>query len=159
MGLDDCVELLAKVPALTGCTSEQLAVIAFTAERRAFETGQALIESGGAAEGAMILLAGQADETDAEGNSLGGPIGAGTMINEIGMLIDNHYPSSIMARTPVQVLRLDRVFMTRLLDRYPDFKGRVRNRLEFRLRRIQSRLVKIDELMRALDAPLTTDAP
>lgn len=158
MGLDECVELLAKVPALTGCTSEQLAVIAFTSERREFEAGQALTRVDMQASGALIVLTGEATEEDAAGNSLGGPLGAGTMINELGMLVDTVHGSTITARTPVQALQLDRPFMARLLQRYPDLRGRVGNRLEFRLRRLQSRLVKVDQLMRALDTEPAQDA-
>jgi len=133
MSLQDAVTLLAKTPLFEGVDPVRLEVLAFTATHLAFETGDTLAEQGMPADGAFLLLSGEAVMLvgEDEGPGRAARLDRGDLVGEVALTQPANWSATVRAAAPVEVLKLERDVFLRLADEFPEiaqgcFRGAVR---------------------------------
>lgn len=112
MAIDALVAPLLKIALFQGLRPLQISEIARRAERIVFRPGQTLVQIDTAADAAYVIVSGIAVRT--QGPDLGAtpePIPVGSLIAEMGMLVETEHSSTIVAETPVRALRITREAM------------------------------------------------
>ena len=133
MSLQDAVTLLAKTPLFEGVDPVRLEVLAFTATHLAFETGDTLAEQGMPADGAFLLLSGEAVMLagEDEGPGKAARLDRGDLVGEVALTQPANWSATVRAAAPVEVLKLERDVFLRLAEEFPEiaqgcFRGAVR---------------------------------
>lgn len=145
MALSDDIELLSQVPLFQGLDADQLRLIAFGAERRNVQKGQALFREHSPAECAFVVSRGRFDlytegrDGLAELKERAEP---GTLLSELALVTMVERKYTAVAAEEGEVLRIPRTLFHRLLEEYPQ----VAELLEARIR------LNIMELARAATA-------
>lgn len=145
MALSDDIELLSRVPLFQGLDADQLRLIAFGAERRNVQKGQALFREHSPAECAFVVARGRFDlytegrDGLAELKERADP---GTLLSELALVTMVERKYTAVAAEEGEVLRIPRTLFHRLLEEYPQ----VAELLEARIR------LNIMELARAATA-------
>jgi CRP-like cAMP-binding protein len=159
MSLQDAVTLLARTPLFQGVDPVRLEVLAFTGTHLAYEAGDTLVEEGSAADGAILLLSGEA-VTLSEGGA--GPrraarLDRGDLFGEVSLAQTGAWTATVRAAAPVEVLKLERDVFLRLADEFPEIAqgcfrsavGQVQS-LGAELRALDQRLVSARDKRTAL---------
>ena len=133
MSLQDAVTLLARTPLFEGVDPVRLEVLAFTATHLAFDTGDTLAEQGMPADGAFLLLSGEAVmlSGEAEGPGKAARLDRGDLVGEAALTQPANWSATVRAAAPVEVLKLERDVFLRLAEEFPEiaqgcFRGAVR---------------------------------
>lgn len=132
MELDDFVSVLEKAPFFSVCDEEQLRLIAFASEKRSVRAGESLFAKGMPADGAYVLISGMVRVLGDESGSAKGRLveDRGTVIGELGLMLDRPRRARVKAVTDAQLLFVPRTAFTRLLQQYPDLAARVADQLQ-----------------------------
>jgi CRP-like cAMP-binding protein len=136
-----------------GLTPDQLQRIARTAERIVFQPGQPIIRNGEVGEGAVLIVTGIAERTEAP-QALKEPeqIEGGALVGEMSMLIDTEHTSTIVARTAVRALRIARSELHRHMVDDPTLADHFVSKISGRLRRLAVELHRIDSTLAGTEA-------
>ncbi len=122
MSLRDAVSLLAATPLFEGVDVVRLEVLAFTGTHLAFDVGETLAEEGTEADGAFLVLSGEAVMlamgTDGKGSAA--RLDRGGLVGEIALTQPALWSATIRAAQPVEVLKLQRDVFLRLVDEFPE---------------------------------------
>ena len=95
---------LQRVPLFASLKAEQLAEIAQRAEKLRFRAGDVITHAGTPADGAYLIVSGQAERLEQSNEGEREAIEPGSMIAEMAMLIDQEYHATVVARDRVLVL-------------------------------------------------------
>ncbi|MAN60351.1 MAG: hypothetical protein CMI60_00260 [Parvibaculum sp.] len=122
MSLRDAVSLLAATPLFEGVDPVRLEVLAFTGTHLAFDAGETLVEEGAQADGAFLMLSGEAIvlATGADGRGSAARLDRGGLAGEQALMQPVNWSATIRAAQPVEVLKLEREVFLRLVDEFPE---------------------------------------
>ncbi|SOC18303.1 cyclic nucleotide-binding domain-containing protein [Rhodobacter maris] len=111
----DEVELIGKLPLLSGVDPSRLRMLCFASDRETFAPGDVIFREGEANEGAYVILSGEVDVHKASDGShvikRGSEAGV-AIVGQSSMIEDAPYAATVTARTEIEALRLNsRCFM------------------------------------------------
>lgn len=151
MTIASIVQPLQHVALFQGLSAQRLNEIARRAERIVFKPGEAIATVDEPAAGAVLIVAGEARRVAGPGVEGAEALPAGTLIGEMGMLVDTISSSTVVAATSVRALRLSREEMLSLMAREPDLA-------EHFIARITERLHDVAAEMRAIEEGLAPES-
>ena len=152
MAIDALVAPLLKIALFQGLRPLQITEIARRAERIMFRPGQTIVAADTEADGAYVIVSGDAERT--KGPDLGAapePVAVGSLIGEMGMLVETEHMSTIVAKTAVRALKITRAEMYEQMAEDPRLADHL-------VARITSRLKNLAVELRAIDQSLAGDA-
>lgn len=160
MAFDSLVVSLLRLPLFRGLKPLQITEIARRCERIMYRPGDMLIEEGQEAEGAILIVAGDALRVSGP-NSMGRaePVEAGSMLAEMGMLIETQHTSTVVARTPIRALRIARAEMLAQMAEDPDLADHFVQRIAGRLTAMARELRSVDGLLEKSQQTVMVPAP
>ncbi len=164
MAIDALVAPLLKIALFQGLRPLQITEIARRAERIVFRPGQTIVVADAEADGAYIIVGGEAIRT--KGPDLSGepePVVIGSLIGEMAMLVETEHMSTIVAKTAVRALKITRTSMYEQMAEDAKLADHLVARITSRLKDLAVELRAIDqslagELTDALDMPAVIDA-
>ncbi len=142
MSLSQEVELLRKVPIFANVELAKLKLLAFTSERMRFDAGQEVFHQGDPGDAAYVIIEGVAEviaETDK------GPIKILDMqphafLGEIAILCDVPRTATVVAKTELHTLRIEKELFFRLIEEFPQMSAEIMRVLALRLDRTTAEL-------------------
>jgi len=151
MSLREAVSLLAATPLFAGVDPVRLEVLAFTGTHLAFDAGETLAEEGADADGAFLILSGEAImlSTEADGRGSAARLDRGGLVGEIALTQPAAWSATIRAAQPVEILKLEREVFLRLVDEFPEIAAGC-------LRSATSQVNTLADDLRGLDRRLTS---
>lgn len=122
MSLRDAVSLLAATPLFEGVDPVRLEVLAFTGTHLVFDAGETLVDEGSPAEGAFLVLSGEAVmlARGPDGQGSAARLDRGGLVGEQALMQPVAWSATIRAARPVEVLKLEREVFLRLVDEFPE---------------------------------------
>lgn len=129
------VAALAAVPLFDGLSKRHLRRLAREADAVEFEPGRAIVEEGQAGEALFVVLTGTARVIRA-GRKVGALI-PGDFFGELSALDGGPRTASVVPETPVEVLRVFRHTLQRMVEREPALAMGLLEGLARRLRQVQ----------------------
>ncbi len=134
-----------------GLSPLQLTEIVRQAERVVYRPGQYIVEAGTPGDAAVVIIAGDAvrlaDGASDTGAPLADPIGAGTILGELAMLVEHEYGATVVAHTTVRALRITREGLKEQMMEDPDLASHFVDRITERLTRVANELRRIDHAL------------
>ncbi len=107
-------------PFISQMTEDQLAQFFYLCSVERSKRGQVLMKAGQKSEFFLYLLMGEVD-VSREGQSFG-PLGAGSVVGEIGVLTGQARSAQVVAKSEVTFLRCGKVAFDHLKKYFPDFE-------------------------------------
>lgn len=159
MAIDALVAPLLKIALFQGLRPLQITEIARRAERIIFRPGQSIVEANAEADGAYVLVSGEALRT--KGPDLGNepePVVVGSLIGEMGMLVETEHTSTIVAKTAVRALKITRAGMYEQMADDAKLADHLVARITDRLKNLAVELRAIDRCL-ADDGSVSPEAP
>lgn len=159
MAIDALVAPLLKVELFQGLRPLQITEIARRAERITFKPGQTIVTAEATAEAAFVIVSGEAVRT--HGPDVGDepqPVPTGSLIGEMGMLVETEYSSTIVAKTALRALKINRASMYEQMADDANLADHLVARITARLKNLAVELRAIDETL-AGGGDHGTDAP
>jgi CRP-like cAMP-binding protein len=129
------VTALAAVPLFDGFSKRHLRRIAAEAEVVAFERGRAIVEEGQAGEAMFVVLSGGA-RVIRRGRMVGALV-PGDFFGELSALDGGPRTASVVSDTPMEVLRLFRHTLRRVIEEEPALAMGLLEGLARRLRQVR----------------------
>ncbi|MFN4140994.1 cyclic nucleotide-binding domain-containing protein [Aestuariivirga sp.] len=126
------VETFRSIPIFAECDPVHLQLLAFSAARQAFETGERLITEGERGSAAYLILNGHVDLSSALAGRIG-TAGPGALLGEIAMIGNTAYSLTARASEPLSTARIERALFMRVAQEFPDFGAAVFNALARKL--------------------------
>ncbi len=110
MAIDALVAPFLRVEIFQGLQLSQIEEIARGAERIVFRPGDVIVNGSFSGEGAVLLVSGEAVVASERGyhHETTEPIPAGSLLNEMAMLIETELSLIVFARTTVRALKISR---------------------------------------------------
>jgi len=135
MALANDIEMLGEVPLFSGLTDEQLKIVAFSAERVTYQTGQFLYRKGDKATATFVIMGGDAEiiSSSENKNATNIPVLPGAFAGETSMLTDSPRRVSLRAVDDVTALKISRDLLVRLAEDFPEIGIKMVKVLEDRL--------------------------
>lgn len=138
---------LQHLPLFSSLKAEQLEEIAHRAEKLRFKAGDVITQAGAPADGAYLIVSGQAERIDAAPAAEREQIVPGSMIGEMAMLIDQEYRATVVARDRVLCLKISRAALTQQMIEDPSVADGLHDQMAQRLRRTAEQLRRIDQVI------------
>jgi CRP-like cAMP-binding protein len=122
----------------------KLKLILLASERTNYRIGESLITEGGSADAVFVILEGKARLMRSDGNvSIQiAEVESGTVVGEMGIVLDRPYSGTIIAETPLIALRIDKRTFLDLLAEVPQFSIALIRELATRLLNTSNLYVK-----------------
>lgn len=113
---------MATTALFEGVDPVRLEVLAFTGTHLAFDAGETIVEEGTQAEGAFLVLSGEAIvlATGPDGQGSAARLDRGGLAGEQALTQPVTWAVTIRAAEPVEVLKLEREVFLRLVDEFPE---------------------------------------
>ena len=137
---------LGAIEVFRGLGPNQLAAIAHLGERIVFRPGETVIAAGQPGDGAILLVAGNAAVTGPDGEPMQ-PVPEGSLVGEMAMLIEHSYRITVVARSSVRALKINRGAMQALMLEDPSIAQHFTHRIASRLTRMAVELRRIDQML------------
>ncbi len=137
-------EILGRSPLFRGVDPAQLRLLALMAENRTFHRGEALMVQGEDGNAALVILSGEAEvllRVDGIETQVA-RIGPTEIVGEMALLSDARRSATVRALETVQVLRLDRATLLRLLREFPGMSLELLRVMAGRLERTTQELAR-----------------
>ncbi|MFD1744962.1 cyclic nucleotide-binding domain-containing protein [Rhizobium helianthi] len=119
MLLKEEVELLRKVPYFNRVEPCKLKLLAFASQRVSYQPGECLFREGEASDAAYVVLDGSVELAPLPADAEAGCVGVSGMLGEMCLLSDQPRRSTAIARTPVEVLKIGRDCLLKLVSDNP----------------------------------------
>jgi CRP-like cAMP-binding protein len=151
MPIDDLVRPLLGVELFQGLKPMQITEIARRADRIVYKPGDVIVKQDTQGDAAILIVTGEAVrlagpyDTNPRDESL--PVGS--LLGEMAMLIETDYASTIIARTSVRALRINRRAMQAQMAEDQSLADHL-------VQRISSRLSTIAQTLREIEDRLAT---
>jgi CRP-like cAMP-binding protein len=126
---------LAAVPLFDGFSKRHLRRLAEEADVVAFDPGRAVVEEGQPGEAMYVVLSGGARVT--RGGRKVGALVPGDFFGELSALDGGPRTASVVAETPMEILRLFRHTLRRMIEDEPGLSMGLLEGLARRLRQVQ----------------------
>lgn len=161
MALDKVVAPLLRQPLFAGLKPLQLTEIARHAERLKFRDGDVITQAGSPADGAYLIVSGEAERQPQSGSfDLAEPVEAGSLIGELGMLMEHNYGVTVVARGRVHCLKLAREAMLEQMREDEALARHFRLLIEGRLTQAAAELRRIVNVLTGFSAsPASDESP
>lgn len=132
MELDDFASVLANSDFFNMCSDDQKRLLAFASERRYYVGGDIVYSRGDVSRGAYVLMVGKIQAGDKSDPGVGPQTitTPGTVIGELGLVVERPRRSTVFAMSDAQLLFVPRMAFTKLLRQNPDLVAAVKNRIE-----------------------------
>lgn len=148
MAADLIVRHLMRVPLLQGLTLQQLKEIAKGGERVSYSPGAVIIEQNAAADASVLIVAGEAARVSGPAlKERTEPVVRGSLLGETAMLVETDYGSTVVARSHVHVLRINRDKLHAQMAIDPAIAEQIVRNLGARLRHLAGELRDIDTVL------------
>lgn len=118
------IDTFRNIPIFSECDPVHLQLLAFSAVRQAYESGDAVIRQGGQDAAAYLILSGSVDLSTREAGHVG-TAGPGALLGEVAMIGGSAYSSTGIAAEPVSAVRIDRELFMRVAAEFPEFGAAV----------------------------------
>ena len=122
MSLNQSVQVLQEMPLFRNVDPKQLRVVAMMSESLTYRAGERLFEQGDEGDAAFIILEGEVEvlvRSDGTEQSVAA-LGKGEIFGELAVICDQTRSSAIAARTELEVLRIGRGDVLKLMREFPD---------------------------------------
>jgi len=141
MMLSSEVSSLQQIPMFRNVDTAKLKLIAITSQRTNYRSGDTLLTEGDRAEMVFIILEGKAKVMRADGDKIVkiAEVQSGSVVGEMGVVLDRPYSGTIIAETPVTALRIDKRTFLDLLTKVPQLSLAL-------IRELSSRLLETSNL-------------
>lgn len=134
MGLEDDVDILARIPAFAAIEPEALRLIAFSAETRILRAGDVLFRRDDISNGGFVVLAGSiAMDASGDGAAPARIVRPPGLIGDLALVTQTRRPATAIAREPSTVLGISRQLFHRVLREFPNSAEQLRQSLRTRL--------------------------
>jgi CRP-like cAMP-binding protein len=151
MALNTLARQLLLQEIFQGLTPLQLTEIVRRAERVVYRPGQYIVEAGKPGDAAVVIIAGDAvclpNGPGDQAIQAAEPIGAGTILSELAMLVEQEYGTTVVAHTTVRALRITREGLKKQMLDDPDLASHFVDRITERLNRVADELRRIDHAL------------
>ncbi len=161
MPIDALVKPLLGVELFQGLKPMQITEIARRADRIVYKPGDVIVKQDAHGDAAILIVAGDAVRLagpyDIDPHDE--PIPAGALLGEMAMLIETDYVSTIIARTPVRALRINRRALQAQMSEDQSLADHLVQRIASRLSAIAQTLRDIDDRLATPGLPAHPAAP
>jgi len=132
MEIDDFASVLANSDFFAMCNDEQKRLLAFASEQKQFAAGEIIYARGDASRGAYVLISGQAraGENGSVGIKAQDIAEPGTLIGELGLIVDRPRRSTVYAYSDIELLFVPRTAFLKLIRQYPDLADKAISRIQ-----------------------------
>lgn len=145
MATDALVAPLMRLPIFQGLEPEQLGAIVRAADRVLYRSGDVIAAENQAAEAAIVLISGRCFNIEPDNPRGGEVLPEGTIIAELGMLVETEHASTVIAQSRVKAMRLTRSAMLGVMEADPGIAEHFIDRIVGRLKSVATSLAAIDE--------------
>lgn len=150
--LDSKIELLQLVPLFAGLTEDQLEAIAASGRKTYFEAGENLIAQGEKGDIAFLILTGKAGCARSEkGQVLIEDLWPGTLVGELGMLVETKHTVTVTANERLRALALSRETFRAVMEQHPEIAKHISEQLLARLQGLAAQLREVDGKLAQLE--------
>jgi CRP-like cAMP-binding protein len=118
------VTSLQRIPMFKDVDTAKLKLIVLASQRASYRIGDRLLTEGERADTVFIILEGKANVMRNDGTGAVQKIAeveSGSVVGEMGVVLDKPYSGTIIAQTPVTALRIDKRTFLDLLTQVPQF--------------------------------------
>ncbi|MDD9911261.1 MAG: cyclic nucleotide-binding domain-containing protein [Ahrensia sp.] len=140
MSLESDIRTLERVRLFEGFGAEHLRLLAFGAETKHFEEGEALYLQGDPADEAYVIVDGRVDLITDGAEDKAQSYGPSSLLGELALITPTHRPAKARAARKTVVLKLSRALFLRVLNEYPELAERLHERFSKSVREIVNRL-------------------
>ena len=149
MSLQEDVERLRSIPLFAKIEPSKLKLLAFTAQRVTFNSGENLFRQGDVGDAAYIITSGTADVVVATPN---GPltvakVGTNDFVGEIAILCDVPRTATVTATSTLMTMRISKELFFELVSQFPEISVEIMrvlaHRLDVTTRQLQDALSKL----------------
>ena len=126
------METFRSIPIFSECDAVHLQLLAFSAARQSFTSGEFIIRQGNKGTAAFLILNGEVRLAASDAGPLGSA-GPGALLGEVAMIGDRPYSVTATAVDTVSTARIDRELFMRVAREFPEFGTAVFNVLSRRL--------------------------
>ena len=142
MSIKEEVEVLRSIPLFAKLEPAKLKLLAFTSQRLTFEAGHPLFEQGDPGDAAYIVLEGEADVMihTAQGPVRVAQVGRHAIIGEVAILCEVPRTATVIARSQLVTLRIDKDLFFRLVNEFPQMAVEIMRELARRLEKTNEQL-------------------
>ena len=142
MSLQQDVELLRNIPLFSKIEPSKLKLLAFTAQRLTFATGDVVCHQGDEGDSAYIIIEGEADvivDTDT------GPVTVATLrkndfLGETAILCDVPRTATVKAKSDLVTLMISKDLFFQLVNQFPSMSIEIMRELARRVERTTAQL-------------------
>ena len=126
------IGLLAGVPLFSNLEKSKLQLIAFTSHRLHFRAGQTIFDEGDVTDSIYLIISGEAEVRvkKAEVNQTKvATIGKNSIFGEIGVMCNLPRMETIVAKTEMEALKIDKRLVLQLLQDFPKMALAIMNEI------------------------------
>jgi CRP-like cAMP-binding protein len=142
--LSSDVNFLRQIPMFRDLEAPKLKLIALASQRTTYRAGDQLLKEGDRADSVFIIIEGKANvmRHDGHQNVAIAEVTSGSVVGEMGVVLDKPYSGTIIASTALTALRIDKRTFLDLLAQVPQFSLALIRELATRLLETSNLYVK-----------------
>jgi CRP-like cAMP-binding protein len=142
--LSNDVNFLRQIPMFRDLEGPKLKLIALASQRASYRAGDQLLKEGDRADSVFIIIDGKANvmRHDGHQNVAIAEVTSGSVVGEMGVVLDKPYSGTIIASTALTALRIDKRTFLDLLAQVPQFSLALIRELATRLLETSNLYVK-----------------
>ena len=150
--LDHRIELLQQVPLFSGLSEDLLSAIADAGQKTFFEAGENLITQEEAGSAAYLIMTGKAGCSRTEGGeTLIEDLWPGTLVGELGMLVETVHNVTVTAQERLRALAFHRDAFRTVMETHPELAQHIAEQLLVRLHGLAAEIRTVDEKLAQLE--------
>ncbi len=150
--LDQKIELLQQVPLFSGLSEELLGAVADSGQKTYFQAGEQLITEGEAGSAAYLIMTGKAGCSRIEGGeTLVEDLWPGTLVGELGMLVETVHGATVTAQERLRALAFHRDVFRTVMEAHPELAQHISEKLLVRLYGLAAEIRIVDEKLAELE--------
>jgi CRP-like cAMP-binding protein len=142
MDLEGEVKTIRNAPLFRGMDPCKMRLLACISEQLSFAPGEYVVEKGEHSDAAYVILDGEIEFVahGANGETVLGRQGAGTIFGEVALLCDSARSACVRAVTPLSVMRINKDCFLRMMQDNPQFSMAIAQELARRVMRLAERI-------------------
>jgi CRP-like cAMP-binding protein len=150
--LDHKIELLQQVPLFAGLSEELLGAIADSGQKAFFEAGERLVTVEETGSAAYLIMTGKAGCSRIEGGeTLTEDLWPGTLVGELGMLVETVHNVTVTAQERLRALAFHRDAFRSVMEAHPELAQHIAEKLLVRLHGLAAEIRTVDERLAQLE--------
>ncbi len=150
--LDHKIELLQLVPLFSGLSEDLLSVVANSGQKTFFEAGDKLITEEEAGNASYLIMTGKAGCLRIEGGeTFTEDLWPGTLVGELGMLIETVYSVTVTAQERLRALAFHRDTFRSVMEAHPELAQHISEKLLIRLHGLAAEIRTVDQRLAQLE--------